>query len=261
MAFLLFSACVLGGFGLMVWSWMERRRKNLLAGVEEGPLGEMELGRACAVSGVADAPALLNSPVTQTPCVFYEKQVDVQATLGPEADGSANAVDMGLTLAGKLAWVRESIERAGGFYLSNGNAKIFVLPRGATLRIDGEHQNSLQDPNSATTRRITERFIPRGQTVCVVGRPRNIEAMIAALRDQEGASMGSETLRMVLEEGRKGSLPCFFDDGGGTFIVADMAFSDLQADAAESVSTLFWAGLALLGMGVFIMVAAAFRLI
>ncbi len=255
-ALLLFAVCLFGGLGLIAWSWFARGRRDQLAGIKEVPLADLELGRTVGVSGVADAPAPLASPVSNTPCVFYEKQVDVQYTSAPRAEDAGDALAMGLTMAGKLAWVRESVDHAGGFFLMDGGAKAFVFPRGAKLRIASEHQNSMQDPNVDVTRRITERFIPQGQTVCVIGRPRRLEEALAAI--ERDIALPPETLRRLAEAG---PIPCFFDDGAGTFMVADMAFSDLRADAAESVDSLFWAGLAMLGMGLFLVVAIVFGLV
>ncbi|MCM2305301.1 MAG: hypothetical protein NDJ72_11395 [Elusimicrobia bacterium] len=255
-ALLLFAVCILGGLGLLAWSLLSRARRNLLAGIEEAALADLGFGRTVGVSGVADAPAPLASPVSNTPCVFYEKQVDVQHTLSPEPGDAGDALAMGLTMAGKLGWVGESVDHAGGFFLMDGGAKAFVFPRGAKLRIAGEHQNSVQDPGVDVTRRITERFIPQGRTVCVIGRPHRLDEAFAAI--QRDIGLPPETLKKL---GEAGPIPCFFDDGAGTFIVADMAFPDLRADAAESADSLFWAGLAMLGMGVFLVIAFVFRLI
>lgn len=246
---LLFALCVLGGFTLLIWSWVERRRRNWLIGISEVPLAEVEFGRTVAVNAVADAPALLISPVTQTPCVFYEKQVDIQYTNRPHAKDVGDPVAMGLNLAEKLVWARESVEHVGGFFLVDGATKAFVLPRGAKIRIDSDNQKSTQDPNLWATRRITERFIPRGQTVSVVGRPRTVEELLDVVR--QDASLAPETLQKLMEAG---SLTCFFEDGGGIFMVADRAYSDIKADTAESADTLFWTGLAMLGLGGFIAV-------
>lgn len=255
-ALLLFAVCFFGGLGLLAWSLFSRGRRNLLAGIEEVALADLGFGRTVGVSGVADAPAPLSSPVSNTPCVFYEKQVDVQYTASPRAGDAGDAVAMGLTMAGKLAWVGESVDHAGGFFLMDGGAKAFVFPRGAKLRIASEHVNSVQDPGIDVTRRVTERFIPQGRTVCVIGRPHRLEEALSAV--QRDIGLPPETLRRL---SATGSIPCFFDDGGGTFLVADMAFPDLRADAAESVDSLFWAGLAMLGMAAFLVVAFVFRLV
>lgn len=259
-ALLLFAACIFGGLGLLAWSWFARGRRNRLAGVKEAALAEPMFGRTVGVSGVADVPATISSPVSKTPCVFYEKQTDVQATVDREVHDSDSPAEtglrMGLNMAGRMVWIRESVDHVGGFFLMDGGAKAFVFPRGAKLRIGGEHQNSAQDHDIEDARRITERFIPQGQTVCVIGRARSVGEALQKIR--EDASMAPETLQRLREAG---PIPCFFDDGAGTFEVADMAFPDLRADAAESVDSLFRAGLAMLGMGVFLAVAFVFRLV
>lgn len=259
-ALLLFAVCFFGGLALLAWSLFSRGRRNLLAGIEEVALADLGFGRTVGVSGVADAPAPLSSPVSNTPCVFYEKQTDVQATLDRQVHDSDNPVEvglgMGLNAAGRLVWIRESVDHAGGFFLMDGGAKAFVFPRGAQLRIASENENSAKDHALEETRRTTERFIPQGRTVCVIGRPHRLEEAFAAI--QRDIGLPPETLEKLRAAG---PIPCFFDDGAGTFIVADMAFPDLRADAAESVDSLFWAGLAMLGMGVFLVVAFVFRLV
>lgn len=255
-ALLMVLACLLGGPALLAWSWFARGKRNLLAGIEEAPLAEPRPGRTVGVSGVADAPVPIASPVTKTPCVFYEKQVDVQAMDGPDLDDARNAAVLALTVAGSMAWVRESVDHAGGFFLMDGGAKAFVFPRGAQVRIGSENQNSEKEPGPGRTRRITERFIPQGRTVCVIGRAHTVGEALQKIR--EDASMDPETLEKLRSAG---PIPCFFDDGAGTFLLADMAFPDLRADAAESVDSLFWAGLAMIGMGLFIAAAYVFGLV
>lgn len=243
----LLAACILGGLALLLWSWLDRRKRDWLAGIVEVGLGEAQFGMTSAVNGVSDAPALHASPVSQSPCVFYEKQTDVQYTNRPHADDVGNALAMGINLAERMVWVRESVESMGGFFLTDGSAKSFVFPHGATLRVNASRIKSAQDPDVVTTRRITERFIPNGQTVCVIGRPRTVEELLAVVR--ENANIAPETLRRLKESG---PMSCYFADGKGTFVVADMLFTDLKADAAESAGSLFWAGLGMLGIGVFI---------
>lgn len=255
-ALLLFAVCIFGGLGLLAWSLISRGRRNMLAGIEEVALADLGFGRTVGVSGVADAPVPIASPVTKTPCVFYEKQVDIQALGEPDISDAQNTAALALTVAGSMAWVRESLDHSGGFFLMNGGARAFVFPRGAQVRVGGEHQNSAKEPGPDRTRRVTERFIPQGRTVCVIGRAHSVGEALQNIR--EDASMASETLDKLRASG---PIPCFFDDGGGTFMVADMAYSDLRADAAESVDSLFWAGLAMLGMGVFLVIAFVFRLV
>lgn len=244
MLLLLIAACFLGGPSLLVWSWFERRKRNRLAGIEEVPLSAAERGRTIAVSGVADVPVPIASPVTGTPCVFYEKQDDVPAVGNPDLDDTENPVALGVLAAGRLAWVRQSVEHAGGFFLMDSGSMAFVFPRGARLRVAGEHQNSAKEAGPDDVRRITERFIPQGRTVCVIGRAHAVAEALQVIR--EDASMAPETLEKLRAAG---PIPCFFDDGAGAFEVADMAFADLRADAAESAGALFWTGLVLVGLG------------
>ncbi len=131
-----------------------------------------------------------------------------------------------------------------------------MLPRGAALRISRERRNSTEETEPSTVRRITERFIPPGATVSVVGRRRDLGEAIEALR--RDASIAPDALRRLLDAG---SVPCFFDDGIEPFMVADKAFAALKADAVESADAIFWAGAAVFAMSLFVGAAALLGLI
>jgi hypothetical protein len=112
--------CLCAGLGLMAWSWLARRRRNFLAGVPETHIAELRPGVTTAVTGVAEAPELLVSPVSKTPCVFYEAQVYVQESRPPYFDDGTFPDSGDPTMGPKLVWVRGSREQVGGFYVRNG---------------------------------------------------------------------------------------------------------------------------------------------
>lgn len=220
------------GAAMFVFGWL---RKNKVSSVTSAPLrpcGGLAPGKPQVISGRADAPVALRSPVSGRDCAFFLKEVEV-----------ARAV---YTRRGRrTSWVLAESSACGFFFVDDTFGRALVFPtydsldlckptevEGSIIAIEGE-------------RRVTEQVVLQGEEVTVLGSPRTLSEFIAYTRENLAAGLPSAGLERLLELARDpagAATPCFY--GHDLSLLADQNYSDYLSWKTSSASSYIWGGLA-----------------
>jgi Zn-finger nucleic acid-binding protein len=115
-------AGTVGGFGLFIYGWMIRQRKQLIESIPTSTIRSLALGLV-EISGQAQPEgSLLSSPFNELPCVFYSYAVEEHVGSGKQA-----------------RW--ETIAKGTSeqpFFVSDITGQVLVVPLGAELILPDE---------------------------------------------------------------------------------------------------------------------------
>lgn len=230
---------IIGGVVLMVFGLIGRARAR---GRRNLPCNQASPHAAAGrqvIMGKAHSPSQLNSPVSNTACVFYLEKTQALKYARYGQNGRQEYRD------GRL------VEAFGGFFVRYGMRTAFVVPFSGSA--------DLNKPE--TTKGFVdgiqkfEQIILEGEDVTIIGTPRPLGEFMAYLRRDAGISLPSDSIadltRMEKDPGYSG-MPCFYADGLES--VTDQPYNDYLARTASS-------GLAYVLAGAVITAASAAALV
>lgn len=223
---------VAAGLAMLVFGLLRRSKAAAVTSAPLRPSGGLAPGVRQVISGRADAPVVLRSPVTGRDCAFFLKELEVARRI--------------YTRRGyRTSWVMAESSACGFFFVDDTFGRALVFPtydsldlckpsevEGSIIAIEGES-------------RVTEQVILQGEVVTVLGSPRPLSEFIAWARGNLAGSLPAAGLEKLLEMAKDpagAATPCFY--GRDLSLLADRSYPDYISWKTSSASSYIWGGVA-----------------